>query len=207
MRLGRCQNKYPARPTGGCRLLDEGRLTDAYGRTTNFRSAVIIMTSNLGGESSRPPGFDPSAEPNYEGAVTSFFRPEFYNRIDAVVRFGPLTREQVLAITRKELNEIARREGLAKAAIELVPSERLIEHLAALGYDPRYGARPLQRVPERQVVTPLARWVIEHPGLSHCRLGLDADVTGDLRVIAVADYCRSRSPCPATLLWRFAQLP
>ncbi|HVA51280.1 MAG TPA: hypothetical protein VNH11_33370 [Pirellulales bacterium] len=117
--------------------------------------------------------------------MTSFFRPEFFNRIDAVVRFEPLTREQVLAITRKELNEIARREGLVKAAIELAPSERLIEHLAAPGYDPRYGVRPLQRILERHVVTPLARWLIEHPGLSHCRLGLDVDVTGDLRVIVL----------------------
>lgn len=161
-------------------VFDEGRLTDAFGRTTDFRSAVVIITSNLGGEASQPPGFDVSILPNYEGAITAFFRPEFYNRLDAVVRLEPLTPEQVRLIARKELDEVARREGLAKAGIELVATDRLIEHLATVGYDARYGARPLQRVIERQIVTPLARWLIAHRGFSGPMLTLDIDAVGGL---------------------------
>lgn len=157
-------------------LFDEGRLTDAYGRTTNFRSALIVMTSNLGAEAPPPAGFDEGAQPPYERAVVAFFRPEFYNRIDAVVRFTPLGRDEMLAIARKELAEIASREGLLKRGLTLEPTERLVEHIAAQGFDPRYGARPLQRVLERQVVSPLARWLLDHPEASHCGVRLDLDL-------------------------------
>jgi ATP-dependent Clp protease ATP-binding subunit ClpC len=158
-------------------LFDEGRLTDTYGRTTNFRSAMIIMTSNLGADAPPPAGFDPTAQPPYEGAVTAFFRPEFYNRIDAVVRFTPLAHDDVLAITRKELAEIASREGLLKRGLTIEATERLVEHLAALGFDARYGARPLQRVLERQVVSPLARWLLDHRDVSRCGVRLDVYAT------------------------------
>ncbi|HET6879716.1 MAG TPA: AAA family ATPase [Pirellulales bacterium] len=163
-------------------MFDEGRLTDAYGRTTNFRSAVIIMTSNLGAEAPPPAGFDWTAQPHYEGAVASFFRPEFYNRIDAVVRFTPLAHEHVLAITRKELAEIAMREGLSKRGLTIEPGDRLVEHVAALGSDARYGARPLQRVLERHVVSPLSRWLLLHGDVSHCRLCLDLDAENQLQL-------------------------
>ena len=163
-------------------LFDEGRLTDACGRTTNFRSAVIVMTSNLGADAPPPAGFDWTAQPPYEGAVVSFFRPEFYNRIDAVVRFTPLVHDDVLAITRKELSEIASREGLLKAGLTIDPSGQLVAQVAALGCDARYGARPLQRVLERQVVSPLARWLLAHGDVSHCRLCLDLDAANELRV-------------------------
>ncbi|HEV3006350.1 MAG TPA: AAA family ATPase, partial [Pirellulales bacterium] len=161
-------------------LFDEGRLTDAFRRTTNFRSAMIIMTSNLGADAPPPAGFDPSAQPPYEGAVTAFFRPEFYNRIDAVVHFTPLAHDVVLAVTRKELAAIASREGLLKRGLTIEASERLVEHLAALGFDARYGARPLQRVLERHVVSPLARWLLDHRDVSHCGVRLDLDAAKHL---------------------------
>lgn len=156
-------------------LFDEGRLTDAFGRATSFRSAIIIMTSNLGAETPPPAGFDSSARQPYERAVAGFFRPEFYNRIDEIVQFTPLDHSAVLAITRKELVEIAAREGLLKRGLVIEPGDRLVERMAAVGFDARYGARPLQRVLERQVVSPLARWLVAHSGVSNCRVTLDLD--------------------------------
>ncbi len=172
-------------------LFDEGRLTDAYGRTTNFRSALVVMTSNLGADAPPPAGFDKSAQPPYEGAVAAFFRPEFYNRIDAVVHFTPLAHDDVVAITRKELAEIALREGLLKRGLTIEASERLVEHIAALGFDARYGARPLQRVLERHVVSPLARWLLDHGDVSHCGVRLDLDAAN--HVYATVSDPNSRS--------------
>jgi ATP-dependent Clp protease ATP-binding subunit ClpA len=108
----------------------------------------------------------------------SFFRPEFFNRIDAVVQFDALDEEKILAITRKELSEIAEREGLVRAGIRLSWSERLVKHLAATGFDVRYGARPLQRTIETLVVAPLARHLVENPGLKGREILVDVDDRG-----------------------------
>lgn len=165
-------------------VFDEGRLTDRYGRTTSFRSAVIIMTSNLGAEKMGAVGFEQTSSPSYEAEAMAFFRPEFFNRIDAVVRFGPLDEASILAITRKELAAVARREGLTASATEVTWAEGLVKHLAQAGYDARYGARPLQRTIEQLVVAPLARRLVEHPELKNRRLQVDwAD--GGLRVTAI----------------------
>jgi ATP-dependent Clp protease ATP-binding subunit ClpC len=144
-------------------LLDEGRLTDRFGRVTQFRSAIIVLTSNLGSNAPQSAGFQVAA-PAYESEVARFFRPEFFNRLDGVVTFNSLTSADVEAITRKELAELAGREGFASAGIRLEWSEKLIRFLARQGYDSRLGARPLQRALERLVVMPLARWKVAHPG-------------------------------------------
>lgn len=123
-----------------------------------------------------------TALPSYEGAVASFFRPEFFNRIDAVVRFTPLSHDDVLTIARKELAEIASREGLVQSRLTIEPSDRLVEHVAAAGFDARFGARPLQRVLERQIVSPLARWLLDHRELTDRRLRLDLDAADLLQV-------------------------
>lgn len=153
-------------------LFDEGRLTDRYGRTTIFRSAVIVMTSNLGAQQKDPLGFDPAVQPGYQRAVTSFFRPEFFNRIDAVVTFQPLDEASIHQITTKELESFAEREGFQRADLQLSWSEGLVDHLARTGYDPRYGARPLQRTIEKDVVAPLSRWLVDHPTVRTQRLVL-----------------------------------
>lgn len=146
-------------------VLDEGRLTDQYGRVTSFRSTVIIMTSNLGAGQARAVGFDSgSAGAPYQDAAMKFFRPEFFNRMDAVVTFRPLLPASVRAIARRELDAIATRDGLVRGGASVRWSEALVGHLAAIGFDPRYGARPLQRAIEREVVAPLARWLLAHPG-------------------------------------------
>jgi ATP-dependent Clp protease ATP-binding subunit ClpC len=144
-------------------VFDEGRLTDQYGRVTNFRSAIIVMTSNLGAGQSRSVGFGSGGTGSeYRDAAMRFFRPEFFNRMDQVVTFRPLKPEGVKAITRRELDAITRREGLLRGGIKVAWSDALVERLVGIGFDPRYGARPLQRTVEREVVAPLARWLLEH---------------------------------------------
>lgn len=145
-------------------VFDEGRLTDSYGRVTNFRSTIIVMTSNLGAGSGSAVGFGREREgPRYRDAAMKFFRPEFFNRMDAVVTFEPLQPDTMKAIARRELDGIAERDGIARSGIRLVWHPSLVDELARIGFDARYGARPLQRAIERQVVAPLARWLLEVP--------------------------------------------
>jgi ATP-dependent Clp protease ATP-binding subunit ClpC len=156
-------------------VFDEGRLSDRFGRITVFRSAVLIMTSNLGAGKEEAFGFGRQAAVPYDAEALAFFRPEFFNRIDAVVTFRPLGEETILAITRKELAEVGRREGLARLGVRLTWTERAVRRLAQEGFDARYGARPLQRTLEALVVTPLARYLLDHPDLRGGELGLDYD--------------------------------
>jgi ATP-dependent Clp protease ATP-binding subunit ClpC len=145
-------------------VFDEGRLTDQYGRVTNFRSSIIVMTSNLGAGQTRAVGFNEDAgSGRYQDAAMRFFRPEFFNRMDAVVTFRPLGPESVRAITRRELEAIGKREGLLRAGAVVRWSDGLVARLAAVGFDARYGARPMQRVIEREVVAPLAKWLLANP--------------------------------------------
>lgn len=165
---------------------DEGRLSDRYGRVTTLRSAVILLTSNLGAGKQEPFGFGSQSEGKYEHEAMSFFRPEFFNRLDGVVTFEPLSRETVLTITRKELAELGRREGLARAGLRLTWSDRLVEHLARAGFDARYGARPLQRTLEAMVVTPLARFLLTNAHLREVELRADLS---DLGTVVFAATC------------------
>ena len=143
-------------------VFDEGRLTDQYGRVTNFRSTIIVMTSNLGAGMGRSVGFGSGESgPLYRDVAMRFFRPEFFNRMDQVVTFRPLGPSAVKAIARRELDAITKREGLLRGNVSVAWSESLVEYLASVGFDPRYGARPLQRAVEREVVAPLSRWLLE----------------------------------------------
>jgi ATP-dependent Clp protease ATP-binding subunit ClpC len=164
-------------------VFDEGRLTDHLGRTTNFRSAVLIMTSNLGAGKMGAVGFEDAGPPSYEGEAMAFFRPEFFNRIDMIVRFDPLSEESVLAITRKELAALARREGLAAAKVTW--AETLVKQIAIAGYDARYGARPLQRTIEQRVVAPLARLLVDRPELKGQTISIDVGDEEDVIDIMV----------------------
>ncbi len=144
-------------------VFDEGRLTDQYGRVTNFRSTIIVMTSNIGADQSRAVGFNADrGGTEYKDAAMRFFRPEFFNRMDQVVTFQPLNADAMKAIARRELDAITNREGLLRTGLKVQWSVALVEHLAKIGFDPRYGARPLQRAVEREVVAPLARWLLQH---------------------------------------------
>jgi ATP-dependent Clp protease ATP-binding subunit ClpC len=156
-------------------VFDEGRLTDRYGRTTMFRSAVIILTSNLGADKFGGIGFDNQAPSSYEKEAMAFFRPEFVNRIDEIVQFNPLDKENVLAITRKELSEIGQREGLTRARIRLECSDEVVSQLARVGFDARYGARQLQRTIDTLLIGPLGRYIVEHSPLGNTRIRIDVD--------------------------------
>jgi ATP-dependent Clp protease ATP-binding subunit ClpC len=163
-------------------VFDEGRLTDRFGRTATFRSAILIMTSNLGGDRQAPFGFRDAPASRYETEAQGHFRPEFFNRIDALVAFEPLDAASIEAITRKELDGIARREGLAKSKLRLTWSDRVVERLAQAGFDRRYGARPLQRTVERLAVTPLSRFLLEHPHVKNAGLRLELNDAGEVVV-------------------------
>ena len=164
-------------------VFDEGRLCDPYGRVSNFRSAIIIMTSNLGVKHGESIGFDSSADGDYEREIKQFFRPEFYNRIDEVLNFSHLSQKYIRTICEKELRSLEKREGLQKRRITLEWSDSVIDYFAVHGYEKRYGARNLQRAIEERIVTPLARYLLEHPDLSHRQLRLDAQVGGDAPIL------------------------
>jgi ATP-dependent Clp protease ATP-binding subunit ClpC len=117
--------------------------------------------------------------------VMAAFRPEFFNRLDAVVTFTPIDRDVVEQIVRKELDDVATREGLAKAGIRLAWSDAVVASIARRGYDPRYGARPLQRALDSTIVAPLARYLLERPGLSGVSVFIDLDGEGNATFRAV----------------------
>jgi len=158
-------------------MLDEGMMVDAFGRRTNFRNAIIIMTTNLGASNRASVGFKntTSGEDTYHSAIRSFFRPEFVNRVDGVVIFNTLGKEDIRKICIKELSELKLREGFAKRNLSLSFSESVIDYLSRVGFDEKYGARPLQRVIEQQVISPIANWLLDHSKLEHANLEIDME--------------------------------
>ena len=156
-------------------LLDEGRLTDRYGLTTSFRSSVVIMTSNIGVRRGGSFGFGDSFDVDYASEVRKAFRPEFFNRLDHIVPFNPLSFDLILAIAAKELGELATREGLQRRGIRLEWTDRVLEQIARVGFHPELGARPLQKAIETTVVAPLSRWLIDHPRSQQSRLLMDME--------------------------------
>ncbi|MCF8282977.1 MAG: AAA family ATPase, partial [Bacteroidales bacterium] len=146
-------------------VLDEGMLVDAFGRITNFRNCIIILTTNLGASNRASIGYGnrmPDDE-TYRSAIGAFFRPEFVNRIDHVVVFQPLGQESIRLIAQKELEEVKSREGFAKRNLKITFTERVVEHIAQVGFHEKYGARPLQRAVEDVLVKSIAKWLLENP--------------------------------------------
>ena len=142
-------------------VLDDGRLTDGQGRTVDFRNTVIVMTSNLGSQQIQ----EMAGEENYEamkGAVMEIvgghFRPEFINRIDEVVVFHPLGREQIRAITAIQIGYLRKR--LQDRDMDLTLTEKALDRLGLAGFDPVYGARPLKRAIQQQLENPLAQEIL-----------------------------------------------
>jgi ATP-dependent Clp protease ATP-binding subunit ClpC len=142
------------------------------------------MTSNLGAAAPGPFGLSRAAPPPaYEGEAMGFFRPEFFNRIDAIVTFDPLTPDAIRAVAEKELRDLSNREGFTRAGLKLRWTPALVALLATEGYDARYGARPLQRAIETTVVTPLAKYLVEN-AVRDVELTLDVDEAGRLWIAA-----------------------
>ncbi|MNJ12889.1 Chaperone protein ClpB [compost metagenome] len=140
-------------------VLEDGRLTDSHGRTVDFRNTVIVMTSNLGSAQIQELVGDRDAQrAAVMDAVGSHFRPEFINRIDEVVVFEPLGREQIAGITHIQLGRL--RSRLAERDLGLELSDEALDKLIAVGYDPVYGARPLKRAIQRWIENPLAQLIL-----------------------------------------------
>ncbi|MFF5111870.1 ATP-dependent chaperone ClpB [Streptosporangium sp. NPDC000509] len=141
-------------------VLDDGRLTDAQGRTVDFRNTVLIMTSNLGslylldGVTSTGE-IEPEARQRVMAELRSHFRPEFLNRVDDIVIFKPLTPEEIERIV--DLMFVELRDRLEQRGIRLEVTEAALRHIAERGYDPVYGARPLRRFIAREVETRIGR--------------------------------------------------
>ncbi len=138
-------------------ILDDGRLTDGKGRTVDFRQSVIIMTSNVGSQQifdAAHAGLD-TLKPQLMGILQQYFRPEFLNRLDDIIIFHRLEREHIRKIVKLQLDILASR--MARKNLPLQFSEALVDHLAATGYDPAFGARPLKRMIQKELEDKLAR--------------------------------------------------
>jgi ATP-dependent Clp protease ATP-binding subunit ClpB len=150
-------------------VMDDGRLTDGQGRTVDFKNTVLIMTSNIPVSAT---GDDMRAE------LTAHFKPEFINRLDDVVRFDALSREQIGEIVDLQLQHVVERVAERGVQLEITPAAR--ELLGNMGYDPTYGARPLRRVIQKQLVDRLALALLEgrfHSGESVLADAVDGEVS------------------------------
>jgi ATP-dependent Clp protease ATP-binding subunit ClpC len=164
-------------------ILDDGRLTDAQGRTVDFKNAVVIMTSNLGADriqqhARQKEPFD-ELKADLMQILQRSFRPEFINRIDDIIVFRALTAEQLHEITRMMLDRLARR--LRAQRIEIAFTDEAVELLAHEGYDPEFGARPLKRTIQRLVENELSRMVLGGQVQAGDRAVVDA-LEGELRI-------------------------
>jgi ATP-dependent Clp protease ATP-binding subunit ClpB len=160
-------------------VLDDGRLTDGQGRTVNFKNTVIIMTSNLGSDVIQ----DMHLESQYEQTkaqvmevVGNHFRPEFLNRIDDTVVFHPLGRDEIKAIARIQLSSLTQR--LAERGFTLELTDKALDALAEIGFDPVYGARPLKRAIQNRIENPLAQKILGDEIAPESTIYIDADEGG-----------------------------
>src|ERR1700678_3366248 len=164
-------------------VLDDGRLTDGKGRTVDFRNTVIIMTSNVGSSAIfELAEKDPKkAREQAMAALRELFRPEFLNRIDDIVMFRPLGKDQIERIVEMQMRNLTKRLAERQLTIQLTPAAKAL--LFREGYDPAYGARPMKRAIQRLIQDPLALKLLDgeiHPG---DQLQVDADSkTGEMRI-------------------------
>jgi ATP-dependent Clp protease ATP-binding subunit ClpB len=163
-------------------ILDDGRLTDGRGRTVSFANAVIIMTSNLGTETiGRVEGAPtPALRAEVQRILRAHFRPEFLNRLDEIVIFTSLSREQLRHIVDLQLDALGR--TLAPRRIHLRATEAAKERLLAAGWDPEYGARPLRRAVQREVQNRLATMILAREVKEGDDLVLGTGADGELEI-------------------------
>jgi ATP-dependent Clp protease ATP-binding subunit ClpB len=149
-------------------VLDDGRLTDNKGRMVNFKNTIIIMTSNMGSQIIQD-AFENVSEKNIEQVVAKTktevvnllkqtIRPEFLNRIDEVIMFQPLMKKEIKGIIQIQLKAL--KELVAKSGIDLEFSDYLLDYLAENGYDPQFGARPLKRLIQKEIVNQLSKKIL-----------------------------------------------
>ena len=145
-------------------VLDDGRLTDGHGRTVDFTNTVVVMTSNVGSQMiqslTSQDAEDEKIVDAIQSALTAKFLPEFLNRIDEIVLFQPLQKDEVKSIAKLQIEKLRKRAS--ENGIELEITEAAVNEIAGIGYDPTYGARPLKRVLQKQIENPLATAILEN---------------------------------------------
>jgi ATP-dependent Clp protease ATP-binding subunit ClpB len=173
-------------------VLDNGRLTDAKGRTVNFKNTVIIMTSNIGAEHIDKmsglgfgSGLSVTENERYEqvkskvmDSLKEYFRPEFLNRLDEIVLFNILSTEAIRDIVRMQIDIVGKR--LEEKHIGLSLTDSALEHLAKEGYNPQYGARPLKRLIQTKILTPIANMMVSRGIMEGGTVKIDYDAKGGI---------------------------
>ena len=169
-------------------ILDDGRLTDGQGRTVDFRNTVLIMTSNLGTEFVRKSGSlgflqeagseeERQSSQKIQKALRDTFRPEFINRIDEIITFSPLTTEDMMLIVDLQMKEV--QDRLAEKGVTVELSAKAREWLAKQGYDPAFGARPLNRALQKYVESPLSKQLLAGDFKPGATVVVDIDEKGE----------------------------
>ena len=162
-------------------LLDDGRLTDNQGRTVDFKNTIVIMTSNIGSaeliENIREDGtIDPEVKENVEGQLKQYFRPEFLNRIDDIIVFSPLTKDQIIGIIELSMKDLMKRLAARDITLEMTPEAD--NYIAEEAYDPAYGARPVKRFIQSHIETEIAGLIIKGDVTDGCTIKIGADENG-----------------------------
>jgi ATP-dependent Clp protease ATP-binding subunit ClpB len=154
-------------------ILDDGRLTDSHGRTVDFKNTVIIMTSNIGGSYILEEENYQKMKESVLDALRQNFRPEFLNRVDEIVVFHSLTKEQLEKIVEIQIDRL--RDRLGDRGIELEITKSAGRYIADVGYDPVYGARPLKRTIQNEIETPLSRLIVRGDVKDSSKVTVDAE--------------------------------
>jgi ATP-dependent Clp protease ATP-binding subunit ClpB len=159
-------------------VLDDGRLTDGQGRTVDFRNVVLILTSNMGSMYLVDPTLDEEKKRDSVMAVVrSSFKPEFLNRLDEIVMFDSLSRDELSHIVDLQIAQLGRRLAARRITVEVTPAAH--EWLSSTGYDPAYGARPLRRLVQTAIGDPLARMLLGGEVHDGSTVVVDVDPSGD----------------------------
>jgi ATP-dependent Clp protease ATP-binding subunit ClpB len=181
-------------------VLDDGRLTDGQGRTVDFRNTLIIMTSNLGSEYlvNQPEGEDTSAvREEVMGTVRAHFRPEFLNRVDEIILFHRLQKSEMGRIVEIQFQRLTKLLEERKIVLTLDAAAR--DWLAAKGWDPAYGARPLKRVIQRNLQDPLAEMILAGEIVDGDRVAISAEgnvLTFNGKAAQTAEISQFEAPVP-----------
>ena len=153
-------------------VLDDGRLTDSKGRTVDFKNCVIIMTSNLGSDLvAQFAGDKQKQETAIHAEIKNHFRPEFINRVDDIIIFQPLTKEQIQKIVKLQIEELNKQLKAEELTLEL--TQEAIKHFAETGFDPIYGARPLKRLMQKEILDVLAMRLVKEEIKSHSKIKVE----------------------------------
>jgi ATP-dependent Clp protease ATP-binding subunit ClpB len=181
-------------------MMDDGRLTDGRGRTVDFRNTVIIMTSNIGSAFLQSEGlrseqeFD-EASKQVMNALHGHFKPEFLNRVDDIIVFRPLGKEQLVRIIELRLEDVRRLLADRKISLELTDAAK--DLMFTEGFDPNFGARPLKRVIQKLVQDPLALKILDGEVLHGDHVVVDADKKAGKMVFTVSKRVGEKEPAKA----------